>query len=41
VKDNQEIADDSLVKMKIVTTDYKVPQLMEYIKNNNPNEDSK
>lgn len=41
LKDNKELIDDSLVKMKIITADYKVPQLMTYIKENNPNEHTK
>lgn len=40
LKQNEEVIDDSLVKMKFVTTDYKVPQLMKYIEENNPNEQS-
>merc|ERR1711935_103750 len=41
LKENEEIIDDSLVKMKIVTADYKVPQLMKFIEENNPNEQQK
>ena len=38
MKDKDEVIDDSLVKMKFVTADYKVPLLLKFVEENNPND---
>lgn len=38
IKDKEEAIDDSVVKMNLVTPDYKVSQVMKFVEFNNPNE---
>jgi hypothetical protein len=40
MKDKKEIIDDNLVKMKFVTVDHLVPQLLDFVSKNNPNADT-
>lgn len=38
MKDKKEVVDDGLVKIRFVTADYMVPQVMKYIEEHNPND---
>jgi len=41
MKYKREMLDDNLVKIKMFTADYRVPELLAFVKENNPNDKNK